>query len=311
MHCLIAAVILGAVALTGCHTRASVPQEHAKVDADWRIDGGRVTYKGRILPLGMPNDSLFTFFGPATDSTVSHNRKGIRYVNYYWDDQGIRAGTFNSTFEYSDPKQIAYIQVDFVDYSVDAPLPSRKGFRDPRGSSSMVFEPAGRLDSSSVLTIFRNHFKYRESMFGDGTYSLTIPLGNVHELGIGPMKGRAGYYGLTFSFDTILGQGPEALRGQPKQTYRQVLSYLDSNCKLLPEHRDIASDSMKFERYVHRLDGIDTLIDSTTPGWSEIAEIKAKLDSLNAAKSGTFKRLREDLERAKKQRTDSTRNKKK
>ena len=309
LRCLISAVHLGAVALTGCHTRGSVPPEHAKVDADWRIDGCRVTYKGKILPLGEPMDSLFSVFGIPTDSALGRSRERHPFTSYYWDDKGLQAGSF----AYTDSQRVAHIGINFSDDFETGPRPEKNDFRKPRGRSSVIFEPTGLLDSSTVKDLLRDHFPYHESMFGNGSYEpLSVPMGGAFVLTIGADIGSsAAYYGFSFSFDTLLGQGPEALRDQPKQTYRQVLSHLDSNCKLLPEHRDIASDSMKFERYIHRLDGIDTLIDSTTPGWSEIAEIKAKLDSLNAAKSGTFKRLREDLERAKKQRVDSARSKKK
>lgn len=81
-----------AVGMAGCHEARSVRKTAAHPAPDWSIDKCRITYKGRLVPLGDTITKWVEMFGPPSDSSYMFNEEQPGFQFYVWDNVGIKAG---------------------------------------------------------------------------------------------------------------------------------------------------------------------------------------------------------------------------
>ena len=261
----------------GCH-RAPVERPPVQLaDADWKVDGCRVTYKGILPPLGQPVDSFIALFGPPSDSHVSTERNNRKWTAYFWDDLGL----FGAPSTSGEPDRIIILQVNFANMYLNKYL--NEGPREPRSIAKIAFDSVGRLDSSTAVRIIEGRFSHNEPVFGSKTYWETLHLGDSSYLGLVPQKDDSDrYFGMAFSYS-----GMNSPANPP--SYRQAVARLDGACNLLPEFRDLRRDSLeilRLEQAAGRLQKLDaeevanSLIKALAPDPEPVKRLRIWLDSL-------------------------------
>ena len=81
-----------AVGMAGCHEARSVRKTAAHSTPDWSIDKCRITYKGRLVPLGDTITKWVEMFGIPSDSVYMFDEELPGFQFYVWDKVGIKAG---------------------------------------------------------------------------------------------------------------------------------------------------------------------------------------------------------------------------
>lgn len=189
MKWLLASVL--AMGMMGCHEARSARETAAHPTPDWSIDKCRISYKGRLVPLGAGIGEWIGVFGPPSDSS-SMFKMSQGWMFYVWDSIGITAGAMGDR----DADHL-YSVILFLEPGIDEKVYPRAPTR--------AIQKGLRLDGEFVDTVnfaekLRNHYEesterccpkplYRRYMIGD-----SLSLNSSPNLTEGVPKGALSFF---------------------------------------------------------------------------------------------------------------------